>query len=1324
MLHVLGDAVATIWVVGAFGGASASYLTGIADLFLNEGPDGLRLYTTTRHGATLAILVDQGMVRIDHAAGSTAGALPAPARISLFEMGGAPFLALTGGNAPRIDGWRLGANGTLGAVDQISGSPAGRLTAVEVAQVGGQEYLFTSRMTEASILVYRLNANGHATAVDSFDHWGERQGVDITDLQAILTDDGPRLLALSATGDALRSFKIAPSGALTLTTTLGAGGGLGVSTPSDLEVISAYGRDWVLVAGAGSSSISVVELRPNGRLLLRDHVVDSLGTRFQGVQAIEVIERDGRVFVVAGGGDAGLNLFTLMPDGCLLWLAEMLAGPGARIDNITDIEGVWRGGLLDLFVASESGGLVRLAANPGPVGLTVWAGSGDDTLTGSGAGDLLSVGGGADSLSGGAGDDILADGAGVDSLRGGAGADVFVLSGDGAVDYILDFDPTEDRIDLSGWGRIFDVSEIRYKARSNGALLSWGDEQLLVVSANGTTLPRSAFRSEDMFRLWHVQAPPPAEGLRIQASPSGGTLTGGAGEDTLIGSAGIDRMRGGSGFDLADYSAATARVVVDLMNASDNRGIATGDTHSSIEAVTGGRGGDVLSGTQGRNVLRGLAGADLLDGRGGNDLLYGGRGHDTLRGGAGQDVLRGGTGTDVADYGLHRAALLVDLFDPFRNTGEAAGDTFFSIEGVIGGRGADRLYGDGAGNELRGGAGHDRLTGRGGDDLLLGGDGNDLLRGDAGDDRLYGGAGFDTADYSGRQAVTVSLATTASQNTGAGRDRLLGIEGVIGSSLGDRLTGNTGANRLDGGAGNDTIRAGSGNDTLIGGVGNDHLEGGAGFDWVVLVSVRGGLRLSLGSNGWQTTGEGRDRLIGIEGLQTGAGNDTLTGSAAANVIRAGAGNDLVLGGGGRDTLDGGDGVDTLFLTASSASSRSVHADLTRTAITTPWGTLTQTGFENLTAAGGHDRLYGNGQANLLVGAGGNDRLDGRGGNDRLEGGAGNDRLMGGAGNDLFLGGDGVDRAILSAAPGPVRVDLRSGGWQTTGEGRDLFQSVEQVIGGRGRDGLIGNGAANLLHGRAGGDRLSGGDGGDRLYGGTGVDVLNGGSGRDLLHGGAGRDMAVYAGRGGISVDLAKSGIQATGQGRDRLISIEDLRSGGGRDRLKGNGADNGLWSAGGNDRLDGRGGDDRLFGGTGRDTLNGGSGRDKLFGDSGSDRLYGGSGNDRLDGGSGNDVLRGLGGRDRLDGGRGNDLLVGGRGADTFVFGDGRDVIHDFARNDRLVILDDHLPASRHMSGERVLQRYAEIRGDDLIFDFGRNDRLVIEDVADMRGFAHRIDII
>ncbi|WP_280138439.1 calcium-binding protein, partial [Pseudovibrio denitrificans] len=183
-------------------------------------------------------------------------------------------------------------------------------------------------------------------------------------------------------------------------------------------------------------------------------------------------------------------------------------------------------------------------------------------------------------------------------------------------------------------------------------------------------------------------------------------------------------MDGGANTDAARYNSSPAGVIVNLNTGSTSGGDAAGDTLINIENILGSNHNDVLTGNAGNNGLYAHGGTDKLYGLGGNDTLnaYG----------SGADYLDGGSGFDVARYRWSKHALTINLADPSQNTGDAAGDTYVSIEGAMG---SDKYA--------------DKLTGNGANNTLWGYGGNDTLNGAAGNDRLYGGKGNDTFVFEG-----------------------------------------------------------------------------------------------------------------------------------------------------------------------------------------------------------------------------------------------------------------------------------------------------------------------------------------------------------------------------------------------------------------------------------------------------------------------------------------------------------------------------------------------------------------------------------------------
>ncbi|SFL79639.1 Hemolysin-type calcium-binding repeat-containing protein [Bradyrhizobium sp. NFR13] len=225
------------------------------------------------------------------------------------------------------------------------------------------------------------------------------------------------------------------------------------------------------------------------------------------------------------------------------------------------------------------------------------------------------------------------------------------------------------------------------------------------------------------------------------------------------------------------------------------------------DIIHGGDGRDTIHGAAGNDVLHGDAGNDFLYGDSGNDFLFGGDGDDRMWGGDGNDIFVGGkgadafagaSGIDTVRYETSPSGIHIDLTLGTGSGGDAAGDSFSSIETVIGSPLEDVLVGDGAANTLFGGSGKDVLEGRDGNDVLDGGEGNDALTGGAGNDRLHGGAGNDQLWGNAGDDILAGGAGTDVLAGGAGADRFV-FTAVADSTPGvmDRITDFGTGDRID-----------------------------------------------------------------------------------------------------------------------------------------------------------------------------------------------------------------------------------------------------------------------------------------------------------------------------------------------------------------------------------------------------------------------------------------------------------------------------------------------------------------------------------------------
>ncbi len=404
------------------------------------------------------------------------------------------------------------------------------------------------------------------------------------------------------------------------------------------------------------------------------------------------------------------------------------------------------------------------------VAYELFGGGGADTLTAGAIGTKLDGGAGVDTLLGGAGEDKMVGGLGGDQLTGGGGGDTFLI---GAGDSVADGADS-----IADFATGIDVLDISAVGAAKVAIVSYGtsalvfgadanDQSLLQIGVNG------ALQVSD---------------IQTGSSTFGFDLIGQAAVNTLAGGAGADRIFG-----------------------------AAGD--------------DVLSGFLGDDQLSGAAGDDRLRGEGGADALFGGDGNDILSGGSSGDALDGGAGYDYASYAASTTGVTVFMAGTYLNTGEAVGDSYVSIEGVMGSAFADLIGGTNGGDALRGEDGNDWLLGAGGDDFLVGGLGNDVMEGGLGRDVMDGQSGDDVASYREASAGVTVWFTNSGMNQGeAYGDQIVNVENLWGSDFADTLKGDDNGGQVYGFAGVDTLDGLGGDDSMNGGAGADTLTGGTGAD--------------------------------------------------------------------------------------------------------------------------------------------------------------------------------------------------------------------------------------------------------------------------------------------------------------------------------------------------------------------------------------------------------------------------------------------------------------------------------------------------------------
>ncbi|MBX9857982.1 MAG: hypothetical protein K2Y20_00140 [Sphingomonas sp.] len=800
----------------------------------------------------------------------------------------------------------------------------------------------------------------------------------------------------------------------------------------------------------------------------------------------------------------------------------------------------------------------------GTTGADIIAGNGgDDTISGDAGNDILfgdynsdSVNpnlGGNDTLNGDAGNDTIVGGAGNDTLNGGDNDD-FLVSGYGYIGA-----PANNRVVLTS-------SNVRFSTINDG-----GDD----------------------------------------------VINGGAGFDNAYL---IYNRAAGLSIDASNPAAVAA-----ILSGGLAAGSITGIERLSVYAEA----------TSGNNVIVGTdTGNDVIVSGSGNDSLRGLAGNDTLSGGLGNDTLDGGAGVDTANYSLLQTGVTVDLRlqGVAQNTVGAGIDTLISIENVTGSAGSDTLTGDDSANSLQDqSGGDDIISGLGGDDTIFvsrfnaalastvsvtAGLGNDVIRftgssashvailfGNEGNDNIgVNGAGLFTinagADNDFVAVDTVNGTYNIDLGTGADTLQLSRANNVYRAADAIRVTGFVAA---DGdiidlsqwlpSAGLFNYNVGnpfelgymrlvqSGADTLIQ---VRQIPFASEFGTIIRLANFDGSTLTAASfNGFQPPSS-----VNVLGT---AGNDTLTGTAGADLFDLTAGGiDTVFGGNGddgfsfgatltaADTIDGGagnndqigiqgnyTGANALVLGATTLTGVEVIAaqfggsyDITTNDANIPAG-------QRLTIYGARLGASDNLTVNASAETDGEIRVYGGNGIDTLTGGAGNDGFYFGPGtfgaSDQVNGGGGSNDQIALDGDYLVTLDARFGvetvvllhnntagienffsvtvanAFVPTGETRTIFGlSVTRSItvnGAAETDGIL------RIYGGTAADTLTGGGAADWIFGGNGGDTLRGGNGADVFF----YDAAVQSSSTNydrlLDFDFANDRIQISGQVHDTYATV-------------------------------------------------------------------------------------------------------------------------------------------------------------------------------------------
>lgn len=391
--------------------------------------------------------------------------------------------------------YEVGADGSLSlqaALADAEGHFERGLLAVGV-DTGVSSFLYSTGFGLPGYDVFRIDAAGNATWIQTMEDSGFRRLDDVTAMHADSLHGINMLFVASAFDGGIHATTLQNNGITRVRDRVLPSEAEGFAHVTAMDSLEIGDRAFLVVGAAQSDSLSVFRVSAGYQMTLVDVRYDTRETRFGGVQDIETFQAGGRSFVVAGGADDGVSLFEIDHRGRLHHLETIADEFDTTLQNVSSLSVRVVGEVAHVYVGSEADhGVTELVIDLSRTGQVVDGGTAAERLDGTAGDDVLMGRGHSDEIYGGAGDDVLVDGRGRDVMTGGDGADIFRFIEDGRSDFVMDFEPGVDRIDLTDFD-VDHVTDFVVAARPIGAVIIVGEDVIRLVNPDGGPYDMSLF---------------------------------------------------------------------------------------------------------------------------------------------------------------------------------------------------------------------------------------------------------------------------------------------------------------------------------------------------------------------------------------------------------------------------------------------------------------------------------------------------------------------------------------------------------------------------------------------------------------------------------------------------------------------------------------------------------------------------------------------------------------------------------------------------------------------------------------------------------------
>jgi hypothetical protein len=248
-------AVQNTWNLGP-----TSHRVNFRDMDLVSTSTGTVLYATNgSSGGVVNYLVNPTIGALSYIDALTLAPLASvdgSAHLETVTFGGQDFVVNLGRHADGLEAIQVGAGANLDTRVDLVGTDGASISSLVFHAADTRDVAYASYWGSSDLGIYQVGANGAMNLLGQINGAFDSQGADLTGFQVTQVQGQDVLVFASTEQDAVYSYTINANGGLAVADVLRMSDGLPVDTPTAMEIIEHGGQRLVVLAAAGTSSLT------------------------------------------------------------------------------------------------------------------------------------------------------------------------------------------------------------------------------------------------------------------------------------------------------------------------------------------------------------------------------------------------------------------------------------------------------------------------------------------------------------------------------------------------------------------------------------------------------------------------------------------------------------------------------------------------------------------------------------------------------------------------------------------------------------------------------------------------------------------------------------------------------------------------------------------------------------------------------------------------------------------------------------------------------------------------------------------------------------